>query len=154
MTFRLLHTLALFWMMLGVGAVVIPIWRAWRTQDLDARALLLTEAQRNETPFLVPGLIATAVTGVIWAGEANWNLIRDGWLMALIVVFVIDSFIFIPLMGVGLRRVRLLALQAQKRGEMTDELREALADNVPVVFGTVLIATLPVMAWLAIYKPF
>ena len=64
------------------------------------------------------------------------------------------SFIFLPLMGVGLRRVRLLALVAKHQGEMTDELRDALADNVPVVFGTVLTLSIPIMVWLAVYKPF
>ena len=57
-------------------------------------------------------------------------------------------------MGVGLRRVRLLALQAQKRGEMTEELQDALNDRVPVVFGTMMVITVPVMTWLAIAKPF
>jgi len=38
---------------------------------------------------------------------------------------MVDLFIFIPLMGVGLRRVRYLALAAQKQGEVTDELRDA-----------------------------
>ena len=58
------------------------------------------------------------------------------------------------LMGVGLRRVRFLALAARKRGEMTEELRSAMADNVPVVFGTLIVLTIPVMVWLPVFKPF
>ena len=54
----------------------------------------------------------------------------------------------------GLRRVRLLALQAKKRGETTQELEDAINDRVPVVFGTLMVITMPVMTWLAIYKPF
>ena len=69
-------------------------------------------------------------------------------------LFIVDVFIFLPLMGVGLRRVRLLALQAQKRGETTEELQAALNDRVPVVFGTLMVITVPVMTWLAISKPF
>jgi hypothetical protein len=36
---------------------------------------------------------------------------------------------------------------------MTEELRETLNDNAPVVFGTLMLLLLPVMAWLAIFKP-
>jgi hypothetical protein len=86
--------------------------------------------------------------------EADYNVIRTGWLLALEVVFALDGFIFLPLMGVGLRRVRLFALQARHRGQMTDELRDALADNVPVVFATAITLSVPVMVWLAVYKPF
>ena len=154
MTLRLLHTLALCWMMVGIGAVVVPIWRAWASSDLDTRVLLLSEAQRNEAQWLLPGILATGVSGFAWAAGANWNLVRTGWLAAKELVFALDVFIFLPLMGVGLRRVRLLALQAQKRGEMTAELRDALADNVPLVFGTVLALTMPAMVALAVFRPF
>ena len=51
-------------------------------------------------------------------------------------------------------RVRILALQAQKQGKMTEELRDALADNVPVVFGTILAVTMPLVAFFAVVKPF
>jgi hypothetical protein len=151
---RLLHTLALLWMMVGIGAVVVPIWRAWATQELSRRVVLLTEAQHNETQWLLPGVIATGVTGFAWAAGADMNLIRTGWLAAKEVIYAIDVFIFLPLTGVGLRRVRFLALQAEKRGEMTDELKEALADNVPFVFGTLMVLSIPLLVAMAIFKPF
>ena len=154
MIWRALHTLALFWMMAGLGNVVVPVWKAWRADDLDAKALLLSDAQRNEATWLLPGMIASALTGYAWATSAGWNVITNGWLLALEIVFAIDLFIFLPLLGVGLRRVRLLALQAQKQGEVTDELRDALSDNVPLVFGTAIMATVPLMVWLAVFKPF
>ena len=150
---RLLHTLAVLWMMVGIGAVVVPIWGAWATRELSARASLLSQAQRNEAQWLLPGVIATGVSGFAWAAGADWNLVRTGWLAAKEVIYALDVFIFLPLMGVGLRRVRYLALQAEKRGEMTDELRDALADNVPLVFGTVMVLTVPVLAALAVFKP-
>jgi uncharacterized membrane protein len=153
-TLRLLHTLALFWLAGGLGAVAVPVWRAWRTADLPERTLLLSEAQRNETAWLLPGFIAVGVSGIAWAAGADWNLVTTGWLLALEIVYMLDVFVALPLLGVGLRRVRYLALQANKRGEITPELAAALADNVPVVFATILVATLPLMAWLAVFKPF
>src|SRR5207237_2790466 len=130
------------------------IWRAWASKDLEVRALLLSEAQHNETQWLLPGILATAFTGFAWAAGNNWNLIRTGWLLSKELLYAVDVFIFLPLMGVGLRRVRYLALQAEKRGEMTEDLRDALADNVPFVFGTVIALTIPVLVVLAVVKPF
>ena len=150
----LFHMLGLCWLMTGMGAVVVPIWRAWRTRDLEVRALLLSEAQHNEAAWLLPGVIATGVTGFAWAAGINMNLVRTGWLLSKELIFAVDVFIFLPLMGVGLRRVRYLALQAEKEGSMTEALREALSDNVPVVFGTVIAVTIPVLVALAVFKPF
>ena len=156
MTLRMIHLLALFWMMGGLGAVMVPIWQAWRlpASDVDTRAVLLSQAQQSETRWLLPGLLAAALTGFAWAASDDIDPVGTGWLVALEAVFLIDAFIFVPLMGVGLRRVHLLALQASKRGQVTDELREALADNVPVVFGTLVVLTVPLMLWLAVFKPF
>src|SRR5687768_14327922 len=105
-TIRLLHTLALFWMMAGIGAVIVPIWKAWATGDLDVKALLLQEAQRNEVQWLIPGMLATLFTGVAWVSsdESTYNFVTTGWLLALEIIFALDGFIFLPLMGVGLRR--------------------------------------------------
>ena len=152
--FRLLHTLALFWMMAGLGTVMVAIWRAWTTADDDERVLLLTAAAENETRWLLPGILATGITGFAWAASENTNLVTTGWLFALELVFGINVFIFLPLLGVGLRRVRLLALQARKRGETSEELRAALNDRVPVVFGTLMVISVPLMTWLAVAKPF
>ena len=152
--FRALHTLALFWMMAGLGTVMVSIWRAWATSDAETRVVLLTEAAEAETRWLLPGILAAGITGFAWAASDNTNLVTTGWLLALEIVFALDVFIFLPLMGVGLRRVRLLALQAQKRGEFSDELGVALNDRVPVVFGTMIVVTVPIMTWLAVWKPF
>jgi hypothetical protein len=64
----------------------------------------------------------------------------------------VSSLVCLALIGRGLRRVRLVSLQAEKAGGITPELKEAPADNVPIVFNG--IATLlPVMAYLAVFKP-
>jgi hypothetical protein len=152
--FRFLHVLALFWFMIGIGATIVPIFRAWRAGDIEVKSILLTDAQRNETAWLLPGLIATVFTGYAWAAAEDMNLVREGWLLALQLVTGLNVFIFVPLMGVGLRRVRLLALAARKQGTITDELRDAMDDNVPLVFGTLILLTVPVMVWLPIFKPF
>ncbi len=154
MIWRALHMLALFWMMAGIGNTVVPAWKAWTTDDLETRAILLSDAARNESAWLLPGMLAVAATGFAWAAADDLSVVGTGWLVALELVFLVDIFIFLPLMGVGLRRVRLLALQARKQGEQSDQLRDALADNVPLVFGTLIMLSVPVMVWLPVFKPF
>lgn len=151
---RFLHLLAILYYTAGVGNTVVPVWKAWRREALDERALLLGDAQRNESTFLLPGLIAVAVTGYAWAANEDINVITTGWLLALQIVVAVNVFIFVPLMGIGLRRVHYLSLQARKAGEVSEELRSALADNVPLVFGTLIAASIPVMVWLPVFKPF
>ncbi len=154
MTLRLLHLLALFWMMGGLGATMIPLWRAWRTAALEERTQLLVQARGNQVLWLVPGMIAAAVTGFAWAAADDWNPITTGWLVALEAVFALDILLFLPLLAVGLRRVELLARIARRDGVESEELRDALADNVPVVFGTLIVVTVPLMTWLPVAKPF
>ncbi len=154
MTLRLLHLLALFWMMGGLGATMIPLWRAWRTAAIEERTLLLVQARGNQVLWLVPGMIAAAVTGFAWAAADDWNPITTGWLVALEAVFALDILLFLPLLAVGLRRVELLARIARRDGVESEELRDALADNVPVVFGTLIVVTVPLMTWLPVAKPF
>lgn len=155
MTFwRFIHVLAILYLVAGAGTTVVPIWRAWIVQTVEEKALLLQEAQRNETFVLLPGFIATLFTGYAWSAAEDLNVVTTGWLVGLQVLTFVDLFIFLPLMGVGLRRVRFLALAAKKRGEVTDELRDALADNVPLVFGTLIVLTIPLMVWLPVYQPF
>ncbi len=151
---RFLHLLTLCYFMAGVGGTTVPIWRAWFAETLERRALLIEEAHRNESTVLLPGLIAMLFSGYAWAASANINVVTTGWLVVLQLVTWSDLFIFLPLMGVGLRRVRYLALAAAREGEMTEELKSALADNVPLVFSTLIAATIPVMVLLPVFKPF
>ena len=155
MTFwRLLHVFAILYLVAGVGNTIVPIWKAWLSEQLEEKALYLQDAHKNEQIWLLPGLIATVFTGYAWAAAAGINVVTTGWLVALQVLTWTNIFIFMPLMGVGLRRVRYLALAAKKGGQMTDELRDAMADNVPLVFGTLVAISIPIMTWLAIHQPF
>ena len=151
---RFVHVVALLYLVAGLGNTVVPIWRAWFVSEIETRALLLSEAQRNYTTWLLPGVIATGITGYLYAGVLDLNVVTVGWLVAMQVVWLIQIFILVPLLGLGLRRVRFLALQSAKQGEVTEELRDALADNAPLVFGTLLAVSVLIMTWLPIFRPF
>lgn len=147
------HIAALFLFMAGIGAVMAPVYRAWHNQDLRAQMYAFTSAADHETALLLPGALLTGVTGVGWAASAHHNFLREGWLLALTIVYIFTVFVCLPLLGLGLRRARLASLKSWKSGKLTSELQSALADNVPLVFGTLIIALLPVMGWLAVFKP-
>ena len=151
---RLTHELALLLFAAGIGATMMPVYRAWRSGDVRFQMHALAEAADNETGVLLPGALLSGATGVFWGAAAGYNFFTTGWLLALWVLYVLAVFICLPLLGLGLRRVRLLALQAAKTGRITPELEEALAGNVPVVFGSLIIVLTVMMAWLAGFQPF
>lgn len=151
---RIVHTLSLIWLGAGLGATYPHIIRAWASKDVKFQMYALVEAANNETRVLLPGAMATGITGFFWGVAAEYDFVRDGWLAALTLLYIFFYFVCLPLLGFGLRRARLAALIAAKKGEETEELRDILNDRVPIVFGTTLIISVPLLAWLAIFKPF
>src|SRR4029079_5647144 len=127
------------WLGAGLGSTYPLIVKAWASKDLKYQMYCLTEAANNETRILLPGAMATGITGFFWAVHIGYNVAKDGWLFALSAVYVIVYFVCLPLMGFGLRRARLASLIATKKGQETEELRTILEDRVPIVFGTVLV---------------
>lgn len=151
---RIVHLLAMAWLGAGLGATYPLIVRAWASKDVKYQMYAIVEAANNETRILLPGAMATGITGFFWGVAEDYDYIRDGWLAALSLSFVFFYFICLPLMGFGLRRARIAALIAAKRGEATEDLRQVLDDRVPLVFSTLLVLSVPWMAYLAIFKPF
>lgn len=146
--------LSLVWLGAGLGATYPLILRAWASKDVKYQMYCLVEAANNETRILLPGAMASGITGFFWGVAGDFHFVEDGWLAALTLLFILVYFVCLPLMGFGLRRARLASLVAAKKGVETEELREVLNDRVPIVFGTVLVLSVPLMAWLAIFKPF
>lgn len=151
---RIVHVLALIWLGAGLGATYPLILKAWASKDLKYQMYCLVEAANNETRILLPGAMATGITGFFWAVASDYDFIEDAWLGVLTLLYIFFYFVCLPLLGFGLRRARIASLIATKKGEETEELRRILDDRVPIVFGTALIVSVPLLSWLAIYKPF
>jgi hypothetical protein len=151
---QFVHVLSIAWLGAGLGATYAPILRAWASKDVGFQAYALVEAANNETRVLLPGAMLTGITGFFWAVAEDYNFGRDGWLIALTALYVFFYFGCLPLMGFGLRRARLAVLIARKHGGETPELREVLEDRVPIVFGTLLVLSVPLLSALAVFKPF
>ncbi len=151
--FTFLHLLAAFWYVSGLTAVQLALVRAWQSDDVKTRADSLEEAAHYQGVLLVPGAIAAAATGEFLWAQLDYNLITTGWLLVLETLYIVTLLVCLPLIGVGLRRARLAALQAHKSGRMTPELEQAMSDNVPLVFGGLATLLLPLMAALSTFRP-
>ena len=110
-TFTLLHVLAVFWYVMGLAAVQFPIIRGWRYDDLKLKVTAFEEASHYQGLLLVPGLIGVGVTGVFMWTQMDYNLITTGWLLAQEALYLVSLLVCLPLIGLGLRRARLAALQ-------------------------------------------
>lgn len=153
--FRLVHTLSLFLFVAGLGGTLLPLYRAWGSDDVTAQVHAFQSAGRNQVGVLLPGMILAGVTGLVWAIRSDaYDPIETDWLLAVEGLYLFVLFVCFPAMSAGLRRARLLALLAMKSGEVSPELEETLADRAPVVMGTVIVFVIVLVAALAITKPF
>jgi len=151
---RIAHILSLVWLGAGLGSTYPHILHAWASNELRYQAFSIVEAANNESRHLLPGAMATGSTGFFWAVADERNFFTEAWLAILSALFVFFYLVCLPLLAVGLRRAREAVLAAEESGELTDELKEVLEDKVPIVFGALLILSVPLMAWVAIFKPF
>jgi uncharacterized membrane protein len=150
----LVHILSILYMVGGLGAVMVPLWRGWQETDLVRQAADFEAAAAGEAAGLLPGAILALFAGFLALAVEGLNPIGTGWLLAKIVLHLFVLFVCLPLLHAGLQRVRLAAAEAVAAGEATEDLRNALADNVPRVFSGLIAVILLVMAALAVLKPF
>ena len=138
----------------GLAALTLALTRAWQTDDPLERDVLFISADRAHTRLLLPGIILSGVIGAVWGirSEAA-DPITTGWLLAAEILYLLALFILVPGMFAGLRRVRLLSLQARKTGAISAELEDALADRGPLAFAVMMLILLPVQAALVTLQP-
>ena len=149
-----LHLLAVFWYVMGLAAIQLPLVRGWRSQDLQVQTPAFEEASHYQGVLLVPGAIAAGASGLFLWAEMDYSPLTTGWLLALEGLYLFTLLVCLPLIGLGLRRTRLAALRAQKVGHPTPELEEALADNVALLFSGLATLLVPAMTYLSVFKPF
>ena len=151
---RWLHFLSLFVMTAGLGALMVPLWRGWREEDVERQLAAFEDATTAHKALLLPGTLAVGATGVFLAAHVGDNFFTTGWLLALELIYLGVLFVCIPILGHTLNRVQVEALKSRKKKQPTPELRELLDDNVPIVFSLLILFLIPIMAYLAEFKPF
>ena len=128
-----------------------------RLADRRRRSSATSSSARPTAPTpacCCPGIIATGVLGAIWGIRAEAvDPIETGWLLAVEILYLVSLFVLVPGMFAGVRRVRLLSLQARKTGQISDELTDALNDRGPLVFAILMAILLPVQVALVTLQP-
>jgi uncharacterized membrane protein len=156
--FLFAHVLASLWYVAGLTAVQISLIRGWSAlggDNISVRSDAFEEATHYQGMLLVPGSIAVATTGLfLWSQQLGNNMFTTGWLVIVEVIYIITLLVCLPFVGMGLRRARIAALQARRKGASTPELDQAMADNVPLFFaGIATLLVLPAVA-LSVFQPF
>ena len=100
--FRLVHMLSLFVLLAGVGSTMLPLYRTWNSTDVNAQVFAFREAGRNQAGILLPGVVLTGVTGLIWAIRADHlDPVETGWLLTVELIYLVILFVCIPAMAAG-----------------------------------------------------
>ena len=145
--------LAAFWYIAGLTSVQLTVVRGWRSNDLNVKAESFDEASHYQGVLLVPGGIAVVATGLFFWGQLDYNLFGPAWLFVVETIYIVTLLVCLPLIGMGLRRARIAALQALRLGRTT-ELDEAMADSVPLFFGGIATILVPTAVFFSVFRPF
>jgi len=151
--FVFLHVLAALWYVAGLTSVQIALVRGWQAPEVETRVVAFSEATHYQGTLLIPGAIAVATTGLFLWGQLDYNFVTTPWLLGVEAMYIVTLLVCIPLMGMGLRRARIASLMAERRGNVTPELEEAMADSVPLVFGGIATIFVPAMVALSVFRP-
>lgn len=152
--FLFLHLLAAFWYAAGLTAVQISLIRGAQNPAIAIKAQSFDEASHYQGMLLVPGAIATVATGVFYWGQLDYGFFTTGWLLVVEACYIVTLLVCLPLAGMGLRRARIAALQAERTGNVTPALEAAMADTVPLFFAGIATLLIPVATFFAVFRPF
>jgi len=147
------HILAAIWYAAGLTSVQLAIVRGWQSDSVSTKVDAFSEATHYQGLLLFPGSIAVVTTGLFLWGQLDYNFVTTPWLLIVEAMYVVTLLVCLPLVGMGLRRARIAALLAERRKDVTQELEEAMADNVPLVFGGIATIMVPLMVALSVFRP-
>ena len=99
-----------------------------QTTNLAQRGDSFEEASHYQGILLVPGSIAVRWRRASSSGRSSWATTCSppaGWWFVE-VIYIITLLVCVPFIGMGLRRARIAALQARRKGASTPELDQAM----------------------------
>jgi uncharacterized membrane protein len=116
----------LFIKLLHIAAVIIFLgnittglfWHAHAARTRDPRLLAhtLDGIIRSDRLFTVPGVIIIIVTGIAAAISGNFPILRTGWILWALVLFVVSGLIFMIRVAPIQRQLRTLAEEGAQSG--------------------------------------
>ncbi|MEO8456742.1 MAG: DUF2269 family protein [Chloroflexota bacterium] len=153
--FLFAHVIAALVYVAGLTAVQISLIRAMQSENTGDRSTSFDEASHYQGMLLVPGAIGVAATGLfLWSEQLDYNMFTTGWLIFVELCYIVTLLICLPFIGMGLRRARIAALQARRKGRSSPELDAVMTDNVPLFFAGIATLLVPVAAAFSVFRPF
>jgi uncharacterized membrane protein len=151
LTLKLVHIAAVI---LFLGNVLTGLfWHAHavRTRDPKLLAHTMEGVIRSDRLFTTPGVILILAAGFLLAFHANWPLLRTGWILWTLVLFLISGAIFG--MRVAPMQRELLALAQQGAAGGFDFERYQARARTLQLWGAIALATPLAGLALMVLKP-
>ena len=149
---KLLHIIAVI---AFVGNIAIGIfWHAHAARTRDPKLLAYTMGGiiRSDRLFTIPGVIGIIVTGIAAAIYGNFPILRTGWILWTLILFIVSGLIFMIRVAPLQRQLRALAEAAAQSGTFDYALYRALAVRWEVWGAAALLTPLAGLA-LMVLKP-
>lgn len=145
LAFKLIHVIAVI---VFLGNITVGVfWKAWadRTNNASIIAHTMEGIIKADRIFTIPGVVLVVIGGLGAAFAANLPILRTGWILWGIVLFVLSGIAFGPL---SRSQRQLLALA--KSGDLTGY---RTASNQWNLFGTIALVLPFLAAAIMILKP-
>lgn len=145
LAFKLIHILAVI---IFLGNITVGVfWKAWADRSNNAAIIAHTMEGiiRADRIFTIPGVILIVVGGLGAAFAANLPILRTGWILWGIVLFVLSGIAFGPL-----SRSQRQLLTLARSGDLT---AYHTASNQWNLFGTIALVLPFLAAAIMILKP-
>jgi uncharacterized membrane protein len=149
---KLLHITAVI---VFVGNITTGIfWHAHAARTRDPKLLAYTMGAiiRSDRLFTIPGVIDIIVTGIAAAIYGNFPILRTGWILWTLILFIVSGLIFMIRVAPLQRQLRALAEAAAQSGTFDYARYRALAVRWEVWGAAALLTPLAGLA-LMVLKP-
>ena len=124
---KLLHVIAVIAFLGNVTTGLFWHAHAARTRDPKLLAHSMEGIIRSDRLFTVPGVIGIIVTGVAAAIYGNYPILRTGWILWTLILFVVSGLIFMIRVAPLQRQLHALAEAAVQSGTFEYARYHALA---------------------------
>jgi uncharacterized membrane protein len=149
---KLLHIVAVIAFVVNITTCIFLHTHAARTRDPKLLAYTMGGIIRSDRLFTIPGVIGIIATGIAAAIYGNFPILRTGWILWTLILFIVSGIIFMIRVAPLQRQLRALAEAAAQSGTFDYAAYRALAIRWEVWGSAALLAPLAGLA-LMVLKP-
>jgi len=149
---KLLHITAVIAFVGNITTGIFWHAHAARTRDPKLLAYTMGAIIRSDRLFTIPGVIGIIVTGIAAAIYGNFPILRTGWILWTLILFIVSGLIFMIRVAPLQRQLRALAEAAAQSGTFDYAHYRALAVRWEVWGAAALLMPLAGLA-LMVLKP-